>query len=112
MGKYRALTDMPPVKKGDVVEFKEPLVDGLKNHYVAVGDSEGVAVIGEDARSEIEGLLDLNGNVSREDLKKRATELELDFAPNIPTAKLLELVKEAQEAQLKDNGEGAGANEE
>jgi len=40
----------------------------------------------------------------RDDLKVRAEELKLDFAPNLSTAKLAELVAEAEAAPSGDDG--------
>lgn len=40
-------------------------------------------------------------NPSRDELKERAKELEIDFAPNITTERLLELVR-AKEAELQN----------
>lgn len=103
MAKYRALVDIPPnVKQGDVVTLTEEPVPGMKERLVAVGDDEKV--------TDTTGNISLEGNVSREALKLRADELNLDYASNISTAKLLELVKEAQEAKAAElaaaNGDG------
>ncbi|TNJ40492.1 hypothetical protein [Phaeobacter sp. B1627] len=43
----------------------------------------------------------------RDDLKARAAELKLDFAPNLSTAKLAELVAEAEAAPSGDDGGNA-----
>lgn len=102
MAKYRALVDIPPnVKAGDIVSATEEIVPGLKDKLVAVGDDEEL--------SDTTGNISLEGNVSREALKKRADELNIDYASNIATAKLFELVKEAQDAKAAELA--AGENE-
>lgn len=102
MAKYRALVDIPPhVKKGDVVELTKDPVPGMKERLEKVGDDEKV--------TDVSGNIDLTGNVSREQLKARADELNLEYAGNISTAKLFELVKEAQEAKAPaDDNSGDG----
>lgn len=91
MPKFRAKVDVAPeIKKGDIVEFNDPLVEGYKNHFEPVEDGEAVddAVVDDP---------DLIVNPSRTALKARATELNINFASNIPTDRLVELVKEAEE---------------
>ncbi len=150
--KYKALMDVPPmIKKGDIVEFKEPLVDSYKHRFEKAGDEDEItlhngteektAIIAPDleelkshlaeegvewrddmtvvelfsimkdvsekkAKSEAETEtddddLDNGGNgggaPDRNELKARATELGITFASNIPTDKLVELIKEAEE---------------
>lgn len=152
MTKYRALMDVPPgIKKGDVVEFKEPLVDSYKHRFEKAGDDDEVTLLGgaeektaiinpnlDDLKAHLaeEGVewrddmtvVELfatmqelhdkktappekeaeeddgvgNGAPDRNALKARATELNITFASNIPTDKLVELIKEAEEKA--DNG--------
>lgn len=111
MAKYRALVDALPIKKGDVVNFEDPLVDGFKDKFVAVGDDEEVTVennVTETALGPV-GEKTLTGNPSREELKLRANELGIVFASNTPTAKLQELVTEAQEQKDADDKAAAEA---
>lgn len=81
--------DPYPLKKGDVIDVKE-LEPGLVSKFDPYN--------GSDAPTETEDLVDpavtadLQGNVSREDLKKKAIELGIDYAPNIQTNKLQALV--------------------
>lgn len=127
MAKYRAKTDaVHPYKTGDIVEFKEPLVPGFVAHFEPYDGDEEVTDI--EARNPLNDptaagtQLDLGGptpanpdrqtgnsgegdvdrqplvNPSREELKARAAELGIDYAPNITTEKLLELVR-AKEAE-------------
>lgn len=146
MAKYRAKTDaVHPYRTGDIVEFKDPIVDGFKAHFEPYDGDEEVTDI--DARNPLNDptasntQLDLGGklpgggereegqqvpqfvgdgesnlgndnqgggegggerqpliNPSRDELKARAQELGIDFAPNISTEKLLELVR-AKEAE-------------
>lgn len=152
MTKYRALMDVPPmIKKGDVVEFKEPLVDSFKHRFEKAGDDDEVTLLGgaEEKTAVINPSLDElkahlaekgvewrddmtvvelfatlqelhdkenqppepedkdkdedngggngEGAPDRNQLKARATELGIVFASNIPTDKLVELIKEAEE---------------
>jgi len=93
MTKYRALVDVPPeIKKGDIVNFNDPLVDGYKKLFEKVGADDEV----EDTDKTDNTRVELTVNPDRNALKARATELNVDFAPNISTDKLVELVKEAQ----------------
>jgi hypothetical protein len=97
MTKYRALADIAPhITRGDIVNFQEELVDGYKKLFEQVGDSEVI-------EGESEGLI---GNPDRNALKARATELGINFAPNMPTDRLVELVKEAEEKAKTNEGSG------
>ena len=107
MAKYRAKNDVPPsIRKGDVVEFKDPLVDGLKAHFEEVsGDTPLTDIENRKDDGTAAGTQADDGgptgitNPSREDLKAEAKELGIDHAPNISTEKLLELVKDARAAK-------------
>jgi hypothetical protein len=95
--KYRALEDMAPtIKKGDIAEFTDELDPRLKGKFAPADADE----------TTTHGVVDqeLDGNISRDDLKIKATELGIDFAGNISTAKLLELVK-AKMAENKNETE-------
>ncbi len=95
MAKFRAKVDVAPsIKKGDIVEFEEPLVDGYKNHFEEYNGSEEAG----DGVEE-DGLI---ANPDRNALKARATELGVVFANNTPTDKLVELVKEAEEKKAAE----------
>lgn len=97
MAKYRAKVDVPPeIKKGDIVNFEEPLVDGYKNQFEPYNGEEEALEGGEG------GQTDLIGNPDRNALKARATELGVVFANNTPTDKLVELVKEAEEKKAAE----------
>lgn len=94
MAKYRAKIDIPPgIKAGEVHEFKDELLPEFAPHFEKVGDNEETVELDEDRKSLI--------NPSRDELKARANELGITFASNIPTDKLLELVKE-KEAENAD----------
>lgn len=115
MAKYRAKVASPPdIRLGDIVEFDSPLVEGLRNHYEPVSDNEEITIrrnpeTGLTERREIDrtadgtmaddGLRQQVGNPSRDELKKEAEELGVDFAPNITTEKLFGLVREARDAK-------------
>jgi hypothetical protein len=104
MGKYRALVDIPPtVKAGDIVTLTEDPIPEYVGKLQPVGD-DVKAADGEETDDE----KILLGNPSREWLKARAEALGVDHAPNIQTAKLIELVKEAVEAEKAKAEAGAG----
>lgn len=128
MAKYRAKDDfVHPYKTGDIVEFKDPLTAGFASHFESAPDDAeltdvearnplrdptaagtqlntgGKLPTGEKQETGDEGSEDVTTTVvnpSREELKARAKELDIDFAPNITTERLLELVQ-AKEAELK-----------
>ncbi len=88
MAKYRAKVDVPPgIKAGDVVNFEEPLVPSYEKLFEKVGESDD-----EDDDADKTFV----GNPDRNTLKDRATELGINFAPNIPTDRLIELITEAE----------------
>lgn len=91
MTKYEALVDIPPsVKKGDIVELKDaPIPEFAKK----------LKLVGNEVEAEPEGSdKTVITNPDRTALKARATELKIVFADNIPTAKLVELIQEAEAA--------------
>ncbi len=127
MAKYRAKDNFVyPYKTGDIVEFKDPLSDGFKGHFEPAPDDAETTDV--EARNPLRDptaagtQLNTGGklpsgekqepdgggsgepeaiiNPSREELKARAKELGIDFAPNITTERLLELVQ-AKEAEFK-----------
>jgi hypothetical protein len=101
MAKYKALQDVPPfIKAGDIANFDQPLIPEYQKLFEAYSGEEAAVEIDDD-----DPLKQALINPSRDELKKRAQELEIDFAPNITTDKLLELVKTAEE---KKAGEGGG----
>lgn len=103
MAKYRAKVDVPPLKAGDIMVAQDPLVPEYADKFERVGeDAEAV--------DEKQPLV----NPSRDELKARATELDVTFASNIPTERLMELVKEAEDkkAAEENSGEGDGSGEE
>ncbi len=100
MPKYRATQDVPgtDVKKGEIVTFKEDLVDGYKQYFTPVDGKERVEGEEDDnGGNGGGGPGDLTANPDRAALKARAKELELNVADNTPTARLIELIKEAEE---------------
>jgi hypothetical protein len=148
MAKYRVKTDaVHPYRTGDIVEFKDPLVDGFKAHFEEYdGDEEVTDIAARNPLNDPSAAntqLDLGGklpgggerqegenhpqfvgdgesnlgngggegsgsgsqqpvvNPSREELKERAKELGIDFAPNITTERLLEMVR-AKEAENQE----------
>lgn len=114
MAKYIAVKDFPPnIKQGDEVEFMDDLDETLKPYFRSANEvSAEEKVEGQDTDDTI------ITNPDREKLKARATELEIPFAPNIPTARLVELIKEkeaalAEDSDDDDEGEGqdGGADE-
>ena len=126
MAKYRAKTDaVHPYRTGDIVEFNDPLVDGFKAHFEPYDGDEAVTDIdarnplndptaagtqlnlgGKTPAGNEQNLDGEDGgegggsqtviNPSRDELKKEAEELGINFAQNIPTDRLLELIKEAR----------------
>lgn len=106
MPKYRALQDIPPgIKKGDVVEFKDDLVPSYKKLF------ERYSAEQDEDESDTDTEKAIITNPDRNALKERATELGITFASNIPTERLMELIKEAEEKQASggdddsDNGD-------
>lgn len=114
MTKYIARKDNPPAfKVGDIVEAENELLPIYKD---MLEKYDGDLEVGQNANDEdgkiIEGTA-LNdgakheevGNLSRDDLKARADALGIDYAANISTAKLVELVvaKEAENESDDDN---------
>ena len=99
MGKYVALIDIPPnIKAGDVIELGELTPDFEKLTRPLDG---GEAEAKDDEDPDKEAVI----NPSRDELKARATELGINFAPNMPTERLMELVKEAEEKAAEDKDE-------
>lgn len=99
MARYRAVSDFPPsVKQGDVVEFEDDLLPELKPYFERYVEDE---LTDKTVTDETDTIVT---NPDREKLKARATELEIPFASNIPTARLMELIEE-KEAELADNSE-------
>lgn len=97
MAKYVAVKDFPPnIKQGDEVEFNDKLDESLVPYFRPIGEA-----VSEQADETDDTIVT---NPDREKLKARATELEITFASNIPTARLMELIKE-KEAELADNSE-------
>lgn len=97
MAKYRAKQDLPPnIKAGDIVETENDLIPEYVPLFERVGEDEEV--------SDKTVIL----NPSRDELKARANELGINFASNIPTERLMELVKEAEEKKAAEDGEGGG----
>lgn len=103
MTKYRTIKDFPPnLKVGDIAEFKDELPPSLASYFERLsGEDEG----GVDTDSIIT-------NPDRNKLKERATELEINFAPNIPTERLIELIKERETALANQNDDGDGDADE
>lgn len=102
MAKYRALVDVPPgIVAGQIVSFKEPLVDGYKPLFTPV--------TAEEAKED--GVKTVIANPSRDELKARAAQLEITFASNTPTDKLIDLIKE-KEAELEAAKEAEGENDD
>lgn len=102
MAKYRAKVDVPPLKAGDIMEASEPLVPEYADKFERVGDDTEETVV------EKQTLV----NPSRDELKARATELGVTFASNIPTERLMELVKEAEDKKAADEGAGDGDSDD
>lgn len=101
MAKYRALVDVPPgIVAGQIVSFKEPLVDGYKPLFTPV--------TAEEAKED--GVKTVIANPSRDELKARAAQLEITFASNTPTDKLIDLIKE-KEAELEAEGENDNSDD-
>ncbi len=113
MAKFRAKSNAPyPYREGDIVEFQEPLVGGYVNHFEDyAGDAEVTNIYDRNPLNDPTAggtQLDLGRtpggststevvvNPSREELKAEADELGINYAPNIPTDRLFELVKEAR----------------
>lgn len=101
--KYRAKVDIPPnVKAGDIVEASEELVPGIKERLEPVSDDEELTELGQ---VDDGGNKTLITNPSRDELKARATELEINFASNIPTDRLIELIAEAEAKKAEEDKE-------
>lgn len=101
MPKYVALQDVPPsVKKGDIVTIKEPLVPSYKDKFAPYSPAQA-----EETKPDADDGKTVVRNPDRNALKDRATELGINFAQNIPTERLIELI---QEAESKQNAGGEG----
>lgn len=101
MARFIAKVDIPPnVKAGDVVTAKEPLIPEFANLLEKIGGRSEPTKVGEpkEPGSETETETDqtLITNPDRNLLKDEATSLGINFAPNIPTDRLIELIKEAR----------------
>jgi hypothetical protein len=95
MAKYKALQDiLPNVKAGDIVEVKDEIIPEYKKLLEPYNGDEEVTIRSEETVDTDKTAV---VNPSRDELKARATELGINFASNIPTERLLELVKEAEE---------------
>lgn len=107
MPKYRALVDIPPnIKAGEVVEVNDELIPEFKKKLELVSGNDEDDEVDDATKS---GVV----NPSRTDLKARAAQLGVDFAPNISTPRLMELVKEAEDAEAaKLQKEGDGDSDE
>lgn len=101
--KYRAIRDIPPnIKKGDIVEINSPLVEAFAQRLEPLTEEvEEASAKVEDEKPEI------ITNPDRNALKARATELGITFASNIPTDRLIELIKE-EELRSSSAGEPDG----
>lgn len=103
MAKYRTIKDFPPnLKVGDIAEFKDELPPSLMPHFEPYE--------GEEEVTEVDDTIITNPD--RNKLKERATELEINFAPNIPTDRLIELIKEREAALVNQNDDGDGDADE
>lgn len=102
--KYRAIRDIPPnIKKGDIVEINSPLVEAFAQRL------EPLTEEAEEAPVKVEDeKLEIITNPDRNALKARATELGITFASNIPTDRLIELIKEEEELRSSSAGEPDG----
>lgn len=99
MAKYIAVKDFPPnIKQGDEVKFRDKLGETVAPYFRPVSE-----VASEEDEDEDDTVVT---NPDREKLKARANELGIPFAPNIPTARLIELIKE-KEAELADDSDGS-----
>lgn len=104
MTKYRAKEDISPnVKKGDIVEITDELIPEFKSKLELYNENDGEKV---DSTEKT-----VVTNPSRTDLKARATQLGLDFAPNIPTERLMELVKEAEDKKAAEEAAAGSGSE-
>lgn len=108
MAKYIATADIPPnVKAGDIVEVNQKLIPEFAKVLVPAPAEEQT-----EPTEPIDDGKTIITNPDRNALKARATELEINFASNIPTERLLELVKEAEERVAEEaKAEGAGGTE-
>jgi hypothetical protein len=101
MAKYIAIKDFPPnIKQGDEAEFADDLDETLKPYFTPAGGAASAEKVENQDTDDT-----IITNPDREKLKARATELEIPFAPNIPTARLIELIKEKEAAQAEDSGD-------
>lgn len=86
------------------IEFRDDLT--VIELFQLLSDAEAKRLSGDGGQGsdggEDDGGEDKSGAPDRNDLKARATELGINFASNIPTDRLVELVKEAED---KKNGE-------
>lgn len=100
MAKYKALADiLPIVKAGDIVELQEEPIPEYRSLLQPVGEGEEVT-----DNVDEDDPLTLVTQPSRDDLKKRASELNINFAPNIPTERLIELIGEAEAKKAAEEG--------
>lgn len=106
MTKYRAKVDIPPnVKAGDEVTLKDKILPEYEKLLEPIGEAE------DEGTGTDDGDKDIITNPDRNELKKRAEELGLNFASNIPTDRLIELIAEAENAGGSDEDEENGAGE-
>lgn len=99
MARYIAKVDIPPhIKKGDEVRIDNPLIPEFAERLTPVVDED-------DSDSEDDDKTIVT-NPDRNSLKARATQLGINFASNIPTDRLVELITEAEEKAKTDEGSG------
>lgn len=127
---YQALADRPPnIRKDRIYNFNDPLIPEYQKLFGPVNEN-GVRTdhAGKDIVADKVGFrgpdgntnpddggqqtnadphrIDGGGNIltvnpSRDDLKSKATDLGIQFASNIPTDRLVELIAEAEAAKSK-----------
>lgn len=106
MTKYVAKADVSPkIKKGDIVEFNDPLIPEYQNlfeKYDGQTEEAEKQTAGDNDDPVKTGII----NPDRNALKAKATELGINFADNIPTVRLSELIQEAEAKRQDSQGEG------
>jgi len=106
MPKYRALVDVPPIKQGEIVTFKDPLIPEFKSKFERyTGEQPETQQTAGDNDDPVKTAI---VNPNRDELKDRATKLGINFASNIPTTTLIELIQEAEAKRQDGQGEGQG----
>lgn len=107
MAKYRVVKPINSrVKVGDVVELNDPIIPEYKDKLVPASEDDEVTT--QTAGDNDHPVKTAIVNPNRDELKDRASKLGINFASNIPTVTLIELIQEAEAKRQDGTGEGQG----